>query len=123
MVVRAVAIALACVITGAPVATTACQAACAEHEQAPATTNEHHSCHHMASAADGVAVTEGSHLCRHSDDGSKAIDQALQTFAAPGVAVVPFSVLPLVDPAFYTHITGVGQSPPGILTLTTQLRV
>jgi hypothetical protein len=123
MVVRAVAIALACVITGAPVATTACQAACAEHEQAPATTNEHHSCHHMASAADGAAVTAGSHLCRHSDDGSNAIDQALQTLGAPGVAVVAFSVLPLVDPAFYTHITGVGQSPPGILTLTTQLRV
>ncbi|HEY3160098.1 MAG TPA: hypothetical protein VGJ78_14130 [Vicinamibacterales bacterium] len=122
MVVRVVAVALACVMTGAPVATTACQAACAEHEQAPATTNEHHSCHHMA-AADGVAVTAGSHLCGHSDDGSNAIDQALQTLGAPGVAVVPFSVLPPVDPAFYTHITRVEQSPPGILTLTTQLRV
>jgi hypothetical protein len=123
MGLRLVAVAVACLMTWAPVATTACQATCSAREHAAPNTAEHHSCHTPA-AADGPAVTAGAHACGHSDEAPTAIDQSSQMrAAAPAVAVASFVVTPPSGEALRLRSARLEHSPPGLLALNTQLRV
>jgi hypothetical protein len=123
MGLRLIAVTVACLITWAPVATTACQATCSAREHAAGQTAEHHSCHTPA-AADGPAVTAGAHTCGHSDEAPTAIDQLSQMRAvAPAVTVAAFVPIPPSGEAPRLRSAGVEHSPPGLLALNTQLRV
>jgi len=124
MGLRLVAVAVACLMTCTPVATTACQATCTAREHAAGNTGEHHSCHTATVATDGPAVTAGAHACGHSDEAPTALDQPSQMrAAAPAVAVTPFVVTPPSGEAPRLRAPRVEHSPPGLLALNTQLRV
>jgi len=124
MGLRLVAVAVACLMTWEPVATTACQATCSAREHAAGRTGEHHSCHTATAAADGPAVTAGAHTCGHSDEAPTAIDQSWQMRAvAPAVAVAAFVVTPPSGEAPRPCAARLEHSPPGLLALNTPLRV
>ena len=120
---RLAAVALAFVMTGAPVVTTACEAVCVARESGSATTSERHSCHREALSPEGPAVNGATHLCGHSDEAPNAIDQSLQTLAAPAVIVGTFSLTPPSINASRLRSIRVEHSPPGLLALNTQLRI
>lgn len=122
MVVRVLAVALGCLMTGAPVATIACEASCTAREHATAGAGEHHSCHAPADA-DGPALATGAHACGHPIDSPNALDQSLRTVHAPGAAAVALFVTPRVAVASHVRVGGVDHGPPGIVTLAAQLRV
>ena len=123
MATRLWAAALALVLTGSPVVTTACQAACAARESASAMMGEHHSCHREAPSSNGPALTGTAHACGHSNDSPNAIDQSLQLFATPAVTVATFSLMPPSADASKGGFARVEPSPPDLLALNTQLRV
>jgi len=123
MAIRLWAAALAFVMTGSPLVTTACQAACAARETASAMMGEHHSCHHEAPPSDAPAVNLPPHACGHSDDAPTAIDQSLETLAAPAVVAATFAISPPALDARDPSSVRIEPSPPDPLTLNTQLRV
>ena len=125
MAIRVSAVALAFVMTGAPVATTVCQAACAAREMAatPSGAHEHHSCHADA-PSNGVALSGVAHACGHSDgDDQIGTDQAVKTFASPALVAVSIAIAPPLLQAHRFGSTRIQHSPPGALSLTTQLRI
>lgn len=124
MIARLVSVALASVMTGTPVVTTICQAACAARESSTASAaGEHHSCHHAPASDAGPAITGGTHTCGHSDEGPNAIDQTLQTLPAPAVAVVQFSLTPPGNVAASLRSIQGDASPPALPARATQLRI
>ena len=122
MTTRLLAVALAFVMTGAPVLTTVCEAACAAHTTASHA--RHHSCHAEA-PSHGVGITGLAHNCGHSDgDDQIGADQAVKLLLASTVAVTgsTFS-LSVVKPSARLSDRRAYHSPPGKLALATQLRV
>ena len=122
---RLSAFALVFVITGAPVVTTMCQVRCAAHDMDTAMARggvEHHSCHGEPPPA-GPGVNGAAHVCGHSDDFPLGTDQSLQVVVAPAVVVATVSFIPPIADALRPRSTRVGQSPPGLVALTSQLRV
>src|SRR5262245_3102135 len=97
MAARVIAVAMALVMTGAPVVTAACQGLCAERASDGGILGEHHSCHHQASPATETAVTSTPHLCGHTDEGPSAVGQSLWLLAAPAVTVATFTFAPPSD--------------------------
>jgi len=121
---RFLGIALAVVMTGTPVLTTMCQAACAARESTSAAIPEHHSCHHQAPSPEGPVIDGSAHACGHSDEAPTAIDQAFQNIAAaPAVTVAIFSVMPSSVEARPLRSAYFEHSPPGLLALQTELRI
>jgi len=121
--IRLWAAALALVLTGSPMVTTACQAACAARETASAMMGEHHSCHHEAPSSDAPAINTTAHACGHADEAPTAIDQSLETLAAPAVVAATFAISPPALDAWDPSSVRIEPSPPDPLTLKTQLRI
>lgn len=119
---RLAAFALAIVVTGAPIATDLCEAACAARSAEAAanpTAGGHHSCHPEppASGPSVIAV----HACGHTDrlpggDRPEPGTAALATLPALTV------VAPASDVALAVIVPGLFASPP-LTALTSQLRV
>jgi len=124
MAIRLWAAVLAFVVTGAPVATITCEAACVAGEMAgtPSGAHEHHSCH--TAAPSDVALNGPGHACGHSDGGDwLGTEQAAKTFVSPAVVVASASIEPpILQPQRFAP-TCLQHSPPGALSLTTQLRI
>lgn len=126
MTARLLATALALVMTGAPVAMTMCEAACAARaaDAGHGGQNEHHSCH-QAAPSNQVRIAGLPHGCGHAGDGDQlGADTAIKVFAPPVVLVDRTAfVLPTFD--LSTHVReGAGtHSPPGPLHFATQLRI
>jgi hypothetical protein len=126
MTARLLAVALAFVIAGAPVAMTVCEAVCATRaaDAMHGGRGERHSCHHAA-VSEQMQIAGAPHACGHSDGGDQlGGDAAMKAFAAPIVLVDDIGcMLPLLDGATEVGV-GVGtHSPPGSLAHTTQLRI
>jgi hypothetical protein len=115
---------IAVVIAGAPAVTTICQIVCRSHEMDHSAHSSHqHSDSASARAVDIAASPEG-HGCDDPVDGVLAIQRPLQSPIAPAVAAGPAPAFqPPAALALITRPAAIQQSPPGILALTTQLRV
>ena len=122
MVARLIAVAVALVVTGAPVVTTVCEGVCAARDKVSGTTGEHHSCHQQASTANETGVTSAAHICGHSEEGPSAVGQSLWLLAAPAVVVDSFTFAPpsLDAPRFDG---GSDHGPPLVSPRSTQLRI
>jgi hypothetical protein len=123
MVRRIMSVIVAFVLTGAPVATIACEAACAARGSASAAAGEHHSCHHEPPAGQGSTIGAGAHACGHTDDVPSAVGQALWSLAMPAVVTTPFSVTSAVVNAPRSSTARAAHGPPELLGLITQLRI
>ena len=117
------AFALSLVILGAPVAARVCQTTCALHDMHAMAGHAHH---HSSPARPLVeaAMTAGPHTCHHQPDEMVGVQQTLQLLTAPALAAVPvFSLPPIADAALAGSTLDIEHGPPGILALSTQLRV
>jgi len=126
MTARLLPVALAFAITGAPIAMTMCEAACATRS-ADATRGghgEHHSCHEDASS-NQLQIAGLPHGCGHSDGSDQlGTDNAAKAFAPPIVLVgCATFVAPTFDASTENGVRTVTHSPPGLLALSTQLRI
>jgi hypothetical protein len=122
MVARLIAIAVALVVTGAPVVTTVCEGLCAARDEVSGRAGEHHSCHQQTPAASETGVTSSAHNCGHSDEGPSAVGQSLWLFAAPAVVVHSFAFAPpSLDAPWFDGASDRG--PPLVSARSTQLRI
>jgi hypothetical protein len=124
MVRRLLAITLAFIVIGSPAAAGVCQATCAAREivAAHATAGtEHHACHGQASTAEPT-VNGAAHVCGHPDDFPVGTDQSLQVVAAPAVVAATISFIPPDAVRLSSGSTEV-DSPPGLVALSTHLRI
>src|SRR5258705_13230585 len=125
MVRRLLAAALAFTVVGSPVAAGVCQATCAAGEMMAAHATggaEHHACHGQASAA-GPTVNGTAHICGHPDDFPVGTDQSLQVAPSPAVVVATISLIPPAAITPNSRSTEVEHSPPGLVALSTHLRI
>jgi hypothetical protein len=126
MMVQVAAVALALVMIGTPVVTTACEAACAARSAgaANAGNGEHHSCHAAAPSSE-PGISGLAHACGHSDGHDQiGCDQA--TKVAPANPFVPGHLtftLPMLEASARIMDGRAQHSPPGPLSLTRQLRI
>lgn len=121
VVPRLIALAVALMVTGAPVVTTVCEGVCAARDKVSGTTGEHHSCH-QAPTAKEAGITSAAHICGHADEGPSAVSQWLWSFAAPAVLVAAFTLAP---PSLEVAqaVRASDHSPPLISPRSTQLRI
>jgi hypothetical protein len=121
MVARLIAIAIALMVTGAPVVRTVCEGVCAMREHEAGTTGTRHSCHQQASASKETSVTS-AHICGHSDDGPSAVGQSWWLLAAPALVVESFAFAP---PSLGAPLIegGSDHGPPLVSPRFTQLRI
>lgn len=122
MVARLIAVAMALMVTGAPVVTTVCEGVCAMRENEAGTTGTHHSCHQQASTSNETGITSAAHICGHSDDGPRAIDQSLWLLAPPAVIVDTFTCAPPLLGAPLIE-GGSDHGPPLVSSRSTPLRI
>jgi hypothetical protein len=123
MVARLIAVAAALVITGAPVVTTACEGICAVRVSDSRATGERHSCHHEpASTPSEVSLTAAAHVCGHSEEGPRAVDQSLWLLAAPVAVVETLTFVP-PSPESLRFEGGPNHGPPIVAPRSTQLRI
>jgi hypothetical protein len=121
---RLSAFALTLVIAGASVATAVCQVMCAEHEMGATGGHRHHHSCPPAAPSGATAVNAVPHACGHQSNESVATQQVLQAMAPPAFVAAPASPFPPVDlVARIASFRHVEHSPPGILSLTAQLRL
>jgi hypothetical protein len=116
-------LALALVITGAPLAPVVCGVMCASHH-APsmASNNEHHSCHESSTA--GPIAVPVPHTCGHDSDGSIAPQELIQILVSVGLTETPVIALGSFDLSMDSVPSmPIDHSPPGLSALTTPLRV
>jgi hypothetical protein len=122
MVTRLTVLALAVVIGGAPVVTTACEALCAARANESGTTGEHHTCHHETSPAHETAISPVPHVCGHSDDSPSAVAQSLSVLEPPAIIVVAFTLAPPALAVAHGGVTS-AHDPPLISPRPAQLRI
>ncbi len=125
MVRRLLAAALAFILIGSPVAAGVCQTTCAAREMVAARAmagTERHSCHRQASTAEPT-VNGAAHVCGHPDDFPVGTDQSLQVVAAPAIVVPTISFIPPDARTPNSRSTEVEHSPPGLVALSTHLRI
>jgi hypothetical protein len=125
MVRRLLAAALAFTVIGSPVAAGVCQARCVAREMMAAHATggtEHHACHGQASAA-GPTVNGAAHICGHPADFPMGTDQSLQIAPSPDVVVATISFIPPDAITPNSRATEAEHSPPGLVALSTHLRV
>jgi hypothetical protein len=83
--------------------------------------------HHDAPAPSASlmsAIPATPHACAHQVGGTLAIQKTVQSRTAPAtVTLQAFSFQPDADRTIPPLTVNIDQSPPGILTLTAQLRV
>jgi len=116
---RFVGIVLALIVMGAPIASTTCQAMCAEHDaesDAP-----HHACHQQMVAQDGPII-EAIHVCGHDDSLPTALERVMSAVDAPAITSKMIAVMPPAR-ASVSHAAFIDSSPPTPLTLNSQLRI
>ena len=122
---RLLPVALAVAITGAPIAMTMCEAACAARsaDAMHGGHGEHHSCHEGA-ASNQLEIAGVPHGCGHSDGNDQLGTDVAKVFTPPIVlaSCVTF-VPPTLDVCTASGVGAVIHSPPGPLALTTQLRI
>jgi len=121
MVGRLIAVAVAIVMTGAPVATLACRGVCAAREAG--SMGEHHSCHHEATASSGLALTSAPHVCGHTDEGPTADAPSLWSLDTPALAPAVFTLLAPAPHVTHRWATTADPDPPLIPSSSTQLRI
>ena len=114
---------LAVMVFGAPLAPVVCGVSCASHDLTSiASASEHHSCH--KSSPDGAMAVPVPHACGHDNDGSIAPQELIQMLVAAGPTETPVSALASLDVASaMVRSTSIAHGPPGLLALTTPLRV
>ena len=125
MVRRLLAAALAFIVIGSPVAAGVCQATCVARETMAAHATggtEHHACHGQASAA-RPTVNGAAHICGHPDDFPMGTDQSLQIVSSPAVVVTTISFIPPDAITPNSRSTEAEHSPPGLVALSTHLRI
>jgi hypothetical protein len=116
-------LALALVITGAPIAPAICGMTCASHDMTSmAAPSEHHSCHE--SAPDGAIAVPVPHACGHDSDGSIASQELIQMLVSVVVAETPVAALAPFDLPTRIDVTRhIEHDPPGLTALIAPLRV
>jgi len=114
---------LAVTVFGAPLAPAICGVTCASHDVAStSSSSEHHSCHE--SSLSGATAVPVPHTCGHDNDGSIAPQELIQMLVAAGPTETPVSALASLDvPSAMVRSTSIEHGPPGLLALTTPLRV
>ena len=126
MTLRFLPVVLALAITGAPVAMTMCEAACASRsvDAVHGGHGEHHSCHEGASSSQRE-IAALPHGCGHSDGNDQlGTDNATKAFTPPIVLATGATfVAPTFDASTANGVRAVVHSPPGPLALPTQLRI
>jgi hypothetical protein len=124
MVRRLLALIVGLLIAAAPVAATMCQATCESHEmQSMADHAQHHSCD-QAGVHDGMGVAGVPHVCGHEPAQTTAVQQIIQSLTAPAeVALDAVSLAPPAMARLASTSLRLDQSPPGLIALTSQLRV
>jgi len=121
---RLINVALALVITAAPVVTAACEAVCAARVNQDATAGEHHSCHHQSSAPAASAITSATHECGHSDEDPNAVGQSQWSpIAPPAIVTGAFALSPETAAAPLIDTAGDDHGPPSAIPLSRQLRI
>jgi hypothetical protein len=121
MLRRVAAFVFALAVLAAPVAAQLCEATCALHGATSASAETQHSCHE-ASASSGTKVSPAPHFCGHADGLPSSVEQAAHTVSPP--AIIPVIALATLSFRFTpAAVPPIEHSPPGSITLTTQLRV
>lgn len=121
MVRRLGAFVLALVLTGAPAALTACELACAAHDDGRGAPT--HSCHSSEPEGTTSITSGGVHVCGHGDELPAASGKVMPP-GAPGPAIAavvsPFS---FDGDGVSGRARAVASSPPGPPKLVTHLRI
>lgn len=123
MVRRLAAFALALVVAGAPSVLTACELACAAHDDGGGAPT--HRCHSSQSedTTSITRITSGVHVCGHGDELPAASGKLMPEGApGPAIAAVHSPSLPAGE-GISGHSREVGSSPPGPPKLVTHLRI
>jgi hypothetical protein len=124
MAKRLWAFALSFVIIGAPVAAVACEVTCASPGKGAMGGHEHHRSCSTVTVVASVAINAPPHACGHSSEDTVGVQQSCQVLPAPDLMAAVTPLLPAIDSlARAKHIARAKDSPPGILTRPTQLRV
>jgi hypothetical protein len=121
MLRRVAALVFALAVLAAPVSAQLCEATCALHGATTASAEAQHSCHE-APPSSGSKLSAAPHFCGHTDGLPSSVEQAAHTVSPPAIIpVITFATLSLrFTPA---AVPPIEHSPPGSVTLTTQLRV
>ena len=116
-------VALALVISGAPLAPAICGMTCATHDMTSmAAQSERHSCHE--SSPEGAIAVPVPHPCGHDSDGSIAPQELIRLLVAIGIVDVPVSAgEPNGLMVISVRAPRVAPSPPPLLEAATPLRV
>ena len=122
MVARLTVVAVALLMAGAPVVTTACESLCAERANDSGTMGEHHACHHETAPSRQAAISSVPHVCGHPDDSPSAVAQSLLLFAAPAIIVVAFTLAPPSIEVAYGGFAS-AHGPPLIPSRSAPLRI
>jgi hypothetical protein len=110
---------LALVVIGGPIASTTCQAMCAERDSQ--STAPHHSCHEHMVAHDGPIIA-AIHVCGHDESLPTALERVTPAFDTPAVAPNAIVVMPPVR-ACASHVAFIDSSPPIPRPTNSQLRI
>jgi hypothetical protein len=118
------AFALVFVIVGGPVVANVCDAICASPDLASTASHAHHHSSPPSAPSVSVVLNAVPYTCEHQAPDTFGLHQARQLLTAPAFVTVPmFSLSPSSNAPLGCRILDIEQSPPGILALTTQLRV
>jgi hypothetical protein len=113
------AVVLAVITLGAPLAAEACEATCATRDAGAAMS--HHSCHHQDAAKPGATIA-AVHVCGHADVLPTAVERSHHLVVMPAVAPAVTLHAPAAQ-AFHIRPDVFDSSPPTSLHLISQLRV
>jgi hypothetical protein len=118
------ACAVAAVVAGGPAAAVLCQVACHSHEMNATAHSSHQHSHAALPRFAVTAMSPAAHKCEAPVDDTLAIQQTTQSLMAPAdVAVHAFACQLSGDVGFARLPRALDESPPGLLALTTHLRV
>ena len=113
------ALVLALMTLGAPLAAEACEATCAARDAGAPTS--HHSCHHQDASQPGAAIA-AIHVCGHEAGLPTALERTHHVVVMPAVAFAVMLPVPAAR-TFDIRTASLDSSPPTSLNLISQLRV
>jgi hypothetical protein len=124
MGMRGAAAFLLVTLLGTPIASVLCDLTCAQHAHHSAHAPSAQSCHEHGSSTDGPAVTGGAGTLCHNPAGTLAATaaDARPLKVTPAVVTVP-SALAAYHPQRPVVARSASVGPPGIVPLTTPLRI
>ena len=124
MLRRLLALAVAVVLLGAPLAVSVCQIACSAHEAEHQTL--HASSHHHSSASaptgSGALLTTAPRMCSLADLTPVGLEQVRHTLTPPAIVSTAIIAAPAVR-FVQARDAALHESPPSFLKLSSQLRI